>query len=108
MTTASCCSPTLLSNTPNAARSTAAGLRWPRGLPAHPVPLQRPAWSRVLHAVMEAWTGAVAARRAAAQRNAEWRTIAALDRHVLKDIGLGDFVSEQPALRWQDLERLRW
>lgn len=72
------------------------------GAPA--ISLHRPWWQRLAWALHERWV----AWRAAARVQAELRALAAMDRHVLRDVGLAEFVPPRPAASWQDLERARW
>ncbi|MBL8330616.1 MAG: hypothetical protein JNJ71_17395 [Rubrivivax sp.] len=69
-----------------------------------PIRLHRSMGSRAWVAMVEAWT----AWRAAARQRAELRALAALDRHVLRDVGLDDRVPRQRLPTWQDIERAHW
>lgn len=74
----------------------------PPGAPA--ISLHRPWWQRLARALHERWV----AWRAAARVQAELRALAAMDRHVLRDVGLAEFVPPRPAASRQDLERTLW
>jgi len=111
MTTAACCVPTLVPAIP----ALPASPPMPRILPGvvasawrpgakNPIRLHRPMWSRVWTGMVETW----AAWRAAAKDRAELRALAALDRHVLRDVGLEDRVPPRHLPSWHDVERARW
>jgi uncharacterized protein YjiS (DUF1127 family) len=107
MTSAACCAPTLVSAIP----ALPATPPMPRVAPgvvrirdAGPIRLYRPAWSRLRMAIVEAWTK----WRASAREGAELRALAALDRHLLRDVGLDDRVPPFASPTWQAIERARW
>lgn len=73
-------------------------------VPARPIGLYRPLWSRAWSSLAGAWS----AWRAAARRRAEWRSLAALDARILKDVGLGEFAGEPAdAAAWKLVEHAR-
>ena len=69
-----------------------------------PIRLHRPVWSRVWLALRESWS----AWRAGARQRAELHALAALDRHVLRDVGLDELVPPRLSPSWQEIERARW
>lgn len=83
-------------------------VRWPPALlvaSSRPsIPLHRPGWQRLASALREHW----AAWRAASRARAEIHALAALDRRVLRDIGLAELVPPRQEASWLDLERARW
>lgn len=110
MTTVACCAPTLVPSIPALPRSPTMPRILPRAdaaavlVPPAAIRLHRPAWSRAWSAAVERWT----AWREAARHRTELRALAALDRHLLRDVGLDDIVPPRRGVSWQDVERARW
>jgi hypothetical protein len=110
MNTAVCCpSPTRVPVAPG--RSAVLALPGAAGRPAaarrasrRPIPLHRPPWQRLWLALHERWT----AWRAEARRRSAMRALATLDRRVLRDVGLDEWVPPREPVTWHDLERARW
>ena len=68
------------------------------------IALHRPLWARLAQALAAAWVNV----RAAARKRREERLLAALPRHILRDVGLAHLVPESPRVPWPDLDRARW
>ncbi|MBL8326663.1 MAG: DUF1127 domain-containing protein [Rubrivivax sp.] len=78
----------------------------PLRIPAPPIVLDRPPWSRRWAMFAEAWS----AWRSRARQRAELRALATLDPRLLKDVGLGEFAagSAADAAAWRLVELGRW
>lgn len=78
----------------------------PLHIPATPIVLYQPPWSRRWAMLAEAWS----AWRARARQRAELRALATLEPRLLKDVGLGEFAagSTADAAAWRLVELRRW
>ena len=68
------------------------------------IALRRPAVVPLLQALAAKWLD----WRTAVRQRREERLLAALPRHVLRDVGLAHLADESPRLPWPDMDRVRW